>query len=311
MLRAARFYGTKNSVPMHLKHTVVDTLDHSNLVPRTVPPLDAAKMPKGNLMRHVLAQYTSRSPKYCVELSGWQKLLGEQTIKLLKLDTDRIRSGPVAGAIYRDQCKMQAYFEKDVQLSPTASFYYERLGMPQTFFQWFQVTSLHVWMLYVRMRVMPRRYCREYQRKLINGIFDDIDYQLREVLRVNSDRTVNNYKKQFSQQLRGSIFGYDEGFVSGDAELAGALWRNLFHHSTVADMTILEHLVHFVRAQLYVLERMSDMDFAAGVFQFLDPRFRYEPLTESQNDALRELIESTRKESNLAATESRLARDGW
>lgn len=305
-----RGYATK-PVKMHEKHVVVDTKVEENIVPRAVAPLDKNQIPQGSLIKHILNQYKGDTGEYNVPITGWKRFFGENVIKFFNLDMDRIRSGPVAGVLYRDQCKMQAYFEKGSPLSPTAKFYYERLGMPQTFFQWYQITSLHVWMLYVRMRAMPRKYCREYQRKLINGIFDDIDYQLREVIRINSDRTVNKYKKQFNEQLRGSIFSYDEAFLGGDKLLAAALWRNLFEQSSVVDETVLEQLVHYVRAQLYVLDRMSDFDFAAGRFTFLDPRLRYEPLTQQQNEALAELIESARKDPGSVATESKLSRDGW
>lgn len=297
-------------VKRHEKHTVVDTKEIENLVPRAVEPLDSTKIPQGNMLAHILQQYKTDLGQYDVQLSGWKKVLGERMISTFNLDMDRIRSGPVAAVLYRDLCKMQAYFEKGKPISPLADWYYNRLGMPQTYFQWFQITSLHMWMLYVRMRRMPRKYCREYQNKLVNGVFEDIDYTLREVIRVNSDRTVNSYKKRFSEQLRGSVFSYDESMLGGDTVLAGAIWRNLFEQSSEVDVTVIEHLVQYVRAQLYVLDMMSDRDFAAGRFQFLDPRFRYEPLSAAQYAKLDEMIESTRKESKNLASRSKLSREG-
>lgn len=304
-------YSTKaaSKVKMHEKHTVVDTKVAANLLPRAVPPLQ--HLPQGNLIAHILEQYKGDNGKYNRVLPWWQQMLGENMIKFFNLDMDRIRSGPVAGALYRDQCKLQAYFEKEQAMSPTADFYFNRLGMPKTFFQWFQIETLHLWMLYVRMRPMPRRYCREYQQKLVNGVFDDIDYQLREVLRVNSDRTTNNYKKQFSQQLKGSVFSYDEALVAGDTVMASALWRNLFEQSEVVDMTVLNHLVGYVRANLYVLSQMSDSDFAAGLFRFLDVRQTYEPLTEKQNEQLVDMIESARSGEDSLGTRTKLSREGW
>lgn len=296
-------------VKMHEKHTMVDTKEEENLVPRSVPPLKT--LPQGNLISHILDQYKGDNGKYHRNLSWWQQVLGEKVIKVFNLDMDRIRSGPVAGALYRDQCKYQAYFEKGAPLSPTADFYFNKLGMPSTFFQWYQIEILHVWMLYVRMRAMPRKYCREYQQKLVNGVFDDIDFQLREVLRVNSDRTTNNYKKQFSQQLKGSVFSYDEALTGGDTILASALWRNLFEQSDLVDLTILDHLVHYIRANLYILSQMSDSDFAAGLFRFLDVRLTYEPLNEGQNNQLTEMIESARKDSSSLGTRTAFSRDGW
>lgn len=294
---------------LHEKHVAVDTTDPANLVARPVSPLP--ELPRANLLAHILQQYKRDSGEFVHPLPAWQKLLGDRVITAFNLDMDRIRAGPVAGAIYRNQCKQQAYFERGVALSPTAAFYFERLGLPQTFFQWYQIEVLHIWMLYVRMRAMPRKYGREYQQKLVNGVFDDIDYQLREVLRVDSDRTVNNYKKQFSQQLRGSVFSYDEALLGGDTVLASALWRNLYAQSAAVELTVLAHLVQYVRANLYVLARMSDVDFASGLFKFLDVRFQYEPLQPDQTRALEELVESTRSGTESPGSRTTLSNDGW
>lgn len=299
----------QKKVKMHEKHTAVDTKEAANLVPHEVAPL--TNVAKGNLISHILEQYKGDNGKYNRKLPWWQQLLGDNVIKMFNLDMDRIRSGPVAGALYRDQCKAQAYFEKSVPLSPTAEFYFERLGMPRTFFQWFQVEVLHVWMLYVRMRAMPRKYGREYQQKLVNGVFDDIDFQLREVIRVNSDRTTNNYKKQFSQQLKGSVFSYDEALLGGDIVLASALWRNLFEQSPVVDMTALEHLARYIRNNIYVMSHMSDMDFAAGLFRFLDVTKTYDPLTPGQEEQLADMIESARKEPHSIGNRTKLSKEGW
>ncbi|GMM52609.1 Cbp3 protein [Starmerella bacillaris] len=291
------------------KHTVVDTTVEENLVATPVAPLTDLKT--ANLITHILHQYKRDNAVFHKEMPAWQSVLGDKVISTFNLDMDRIRSGPVAGSIYRDLCKSQAYFEKDCPMTPSAEFYYKRLGMPQTFFQWFQIEALHIWMLYVRMRVMPRKYCKEYQQKLVNGVFQDIDYQLREVLRVDSDRTTNNYKKQFSQQLRGSVFSYDEAILGGDTVLASALWRNLYAQSDVVDLTVLEHLVQYVRANLYILGNMSDTDFAGGLFQFLDIRYQYEPLSNDQLSKLEKLIESTRNSSNAPGSKTVLSDEGW
>jgi cytochrome b pre-mRNA-processing protein 3 len=271
----------------------------------------AYSAPSGNLKELVLRQYKSDTGVYDVKLPVWQKVLGQNVVKLFNMDMDRVRSGPVAGALFRDMCKTQAFYKEGVELSPTAKFYYETLGMPKSFNQWYQVTVLHVWMLYVRMRALPRQYCREYQQKLVNSLFDDIDYRLREEIKINSDRTVNNYKKGFHEQLRGSIFSYDEGFYLGDTVLAGAIWRNLFDSKRDVDMTHVEQMVHYVRAQLYVLDRISDRDFASGRFSFIDPSLRYQPLTEAEDAEIRRAVELNRLDEKEVTQKSSLSQEGW
>lgn len=247
------------------------------------PRIDELGTQKGDLKAHVLTQLTSLRGEYDKhEMAPWQEALGEKVVSTMNLDIKRIRAGPVAGRMFRDLCKGQAYFVDNAPLSPTAQFWYETLELPKTFQQWFSVTCLHVWMLYVRMRMMPRKYAREYQQKLVNELFQDIDYRLREVIRVHSDRTVNNYKKRFHEQLTGAVFAYDEALALDDFTLGTAIWRNIYESRKDADLRGVEQIVHYVRAQLYVLDRMSDADFEQGRFAFLVPWLRYDPLTPQQ-----------------------------
>jgi cytochrome b pre-mRNA-processing protein 3 len=247
---------------------------------------------KGDLKQHILLQLTATRGEYDKhELPQWQKMVGERVVNTLKLDMEQIRSGPVAGRMFRDLCKGQAFYVENAPLTPTAKFWYETLGLPKTFQQWFSITCLHVWMLYVRMRMMPRKYGREYQQKLVNELFADIDYRLREVIKVHSDRTVNNYKKNFNEQLTGAVFAYDEALGLDDFTLAASLWRNIFESHKDVDVRALEQLVHYVRTQLYVLDRMSDQDFSQGRFTFIEPWLRYEPLTPAQEKELSRAIE--------------------
>lgn len=249
----------------------------------------------GNLKLEILDKYsTIDDSPINIKLPKWQKFLGTGVVRLFGLDMDRIRSGPIAGGYFRDLCEDQAKFSKNGPLTERSKFYYETLKMPQTFNQWYQITILHVWMLFVRMRSLPRAYCREYQQKLVNRIFDDIDFQLRETIKIYSDRRVNMYKKDMSNQLRGSVFAYDEGFVSDDTVLAGAVWRNMFEGRTDVDISEIEQIVHYIRAQLYALDKISDKDFTQGRFSFIDPSKRYEPLTQSEEKDLLEQLEQKR-----------------
>lgn len=80
---------------------------------------------------------------------------------------------------------------------------------------------------FVRMRAMPFKYGRNYQQKLVDRTFSDIELRLFEEMKVNSGRIADQYLKDFNTQLRGAIFAYDEGFATDDGTLATAVWRNL------------------------------------------------------------------------------------
>lgn len=267
------------------------------------------EFPKGDLKKHIISQYKNSIPHFEIDLPAWQKMLGENFIKTFAIDMDKVRSGPVGGRVFRDLCKEQAFYSEEKPLSPRANFYYKTLGLPQTFQQWFQVDALHIWMLYVRMRAMPRKYCREFQRKMINSVFEEIGYRLRQDVKVPSDRAINTYKKQFHDQLRGAIFSYDEGVYTSDAVLAAALWRNLFGSNKEVNMSHLEQMVHYVRTQLWVLERVSDRDFSYGKFGFIEPYYRYDSLSEQDELDIKKIAEECRNTERY--DQSKLSTEGW
>ena len=138
--------------------------------------------------------------------------------------------------------------------------------LPPTFQSWFTVTNLHIWMLTVRFRALPAEHGRHYEQALIDHFFIDIEDRIRNVLQpqgapsapytfetnfyVNPnspspegtsatesdakkkpsrapDRIVTRQMKIFKEQWAGMGLSFDIGLVKGDAEMAGAVWRNL------------------------------------------------------------------------------------
>lgn len=227
------------------------------------------------------------------QLPKVMQAVGEVAITVFRLDMDRIRAGPIAGSVYYAECKRIGLQFQDEQLSDTAKFFYEDLHLPRTFSQWFQITALHTWMLSVRMRAMPFKYGKNYQQKLIDRFFRDMELRLHDEMNVNSSRISDQYLKDYNDQLRGLVCSYDEGFATDDATLASALWRNLFNARTNIDFSHLEAMVKYVREQLYVLSKMSDRDFATGKFKFVPPDQIVNHFTKEQEQ---EMLERAKKE---------------
>ncbi|SCV01198.1 LAMI_0G09956g1_1 [Lachancea mirantina] len=236
--------------------------------------------------RSLLSESKYESKSY--QLPKWKEALGEVVIRGFGLDMDKIRAGPIAGSFYYAQCKEQGLQFENEELSKTAKFFYEDLKLPRTFSQWFQITILHEWILFVRMRAMPFKYGKNYQQKLVDRTFADIELRLFEEMNVNSGRIADQYLKDFNSQLRGAVFAYDEGFYTDDATLAAAIWRNLFGGRKNVDLVHLEAMVKYVRAQLYVLSKMSDREFALGKFRFVPPNEVVVKLTHAQETAMKE-----------------------
>ncbi|CCH58009.1 hypothetical protein TBLA_0A02080 [Henningerozyma blattae CBS 6284] len=249
-----------------------------------------------------LAHSKYESSKY--HLPKWKSAMGEVVINMLKLDMDRVRAGPVAGSYYYMLCKEQGLQYDDEELSESCKFFYESLNLPRTFSQWFQITILHEWILFTRMRAMPFKYGKNYQQKLVDRTFLDIERRLFEEMNVKSGRIVDQYLKDFNTQLRGAVFAYDEGFFTDDATLATALWRNLFGGRKNIDMVQLEAIVRYVRSQLYVLSKMSDREFAKGNFKFVPPNEVVERLTPEQENKLKQsIIKKYETETDLLPSE--------
>lgn len=83
----------------------------------------------------------------------------------------------------------------------------------------------------------------------------------------------NRYLKDLFLQWRGLMAAYDEGLVKGDAELAGAVWRNLFKGDEEVDWVKVAEVVAFIRKSVKLLGEveLSDINIAiskeGGLFQ--------------------------------------------
>lgn len=123
------------------------------------------------------------------------------------------------------------------------------------------MTNLHIWLLTVRLRALPKGQGQYYTQALIDHFFIDIEDRVRAVLQppikptepytfaspfyVNPnaptstadgkpksrirapDRLVTQQMKIFKEQWAGMGLSFDLGLVQGDMEMAGAVWRNL------------------------------------------------------------------------------------
>ncbi|AMD21382.1 HER103Cp [Eremothecium sinecaudum] len=264
------------------------SLVHNNTL--KLKPLDFTNNAPVNPKKKSPLLSTSKYESATYELPKWKEALGEIVIRAFGLDMDRIRAGPIAGSYYYALCKEQGLQYENEPLSDTAKFFYEDLKLPRTFSQWFQITALHEWILFVRMRAMPFKYGSNYRQKLVDRTFSDIETRLFDEMNVRSTRISDQYLKDFHAQLSGLVFAYDEGFFTDDACLAAALWRNLFGGRKNVDFVHLEAMVKYVRSQLYVLSKMSDREFALGGFKFVPPNESVEVLTAEQEAEMKERV---------------------
>jgi len=101
--------------------------------------------------------------------------------------------------------------------------------LARTYQTWFQTTNLHVWLLTARYRALPPSHGRSYVQELVNHFFLDVEHRMRFTLGHKApERVIKDYMKEMRDQWSGAGVSFDLGLVGSDAELSGAVWRNVF-----------------------------------------------------------------------------------
>ena len=135
----------------------------------------------------------------------------------------------------------------DVHSQPSQhAFFYDsdKCALPETFQTWFTVISLHAWLLSVRFRALPPPNGHYYLVALQSAFFKDVDLRMRDALAVSHpskkdtmvpapERMIKKYMTMYREQWHGLHLALDMALAKqdpteADAELAAALWRNIF-----------------------------------------------------------------------------------
>nr|XP_033770435.1 ubiquinol-cytochrome-c reductase complex assembly factor 1 isoform X1 [Geotrypetes seraphini] len=134
--------------------------------------------------------------------------------------------------------------------------FFDRCCLPDTLNSWFLVTQLHVWMCLVRLKQEGRagKYMCRY---VVYVMWEDVT-QRGKVMGIDSV-ALKNSMRVMMENFYAAVFGYDEGILSDDRVLAGALWRNLFNKQC-EDPRHLEFMVEYVRKQMQYLDSLVGED---------------------------------------------------
>lgn len=149
-----------------------------------------------------------------------------------------------------------------------AEEFFKHFKLPDTVFSFFLVVELHVWMCQARsMADGPEG--RKLRNEISERMWQDWDTRLKRV-----DLNAFNQRKGILQDLlfhqQGAMISYDEGLLSDDKTLAGALWRTLYSKSPIDPETI-EMAVRYVRTQMNHLRSIGPREWC------LDGRFDWAP----------------------------------
>lgn len=144
----------------------------------------------------------------------------------------------------------------------------KEFALPDTFNTWFRITELHIWMCMVRL-AREGKEGMFVRNKLMQFMWLDVDKRTRKLGDGTSFTSRREGILNIGAHFKATLFAYDEGLLSDDTVLAGALWRNFFEMDC-KDVTHLENLVHYVRKQLQYLELQdSSSVIKDGLIKFL------------------------------------------
>ncbi|KAF2675552.1 hypothetical protein BT63DRAFT_41540 [Microthyrium microscopicum] len=151
-----------------------------------------------------------------------------------------------------------------------SGWWFDALGLPKTFNTWATVCMLHMWMLKVRIRQLPKKMCDHWSDLLTNHFFWEAERTMDFVHKIDaSDRRKS--LEAYSQIWRGTVVAYDEGLIKGDDVLAAAVWRQLFNADANVDPLKIALVTAYVRREVARLGRIEDEVLARGYVGFGEP----------------------------------------
>lgn len=151
--------------------------------------------------------------------------------------------------------------------------FFDVFNMPNTFNSWFLVTELHVWMLLLRAMAEGSESGEDgrfLRNCIVEAMWADVNTRAKK-LGANNPSGTRAQIEILSEQFQAALITYDEGIMSDDKVLAGALWRRFFERKC-DDYFLLEGLVSYVRQQVKMLDSLDREKF------IIKPKIQWIPL---------------------------------
>jgi len=144
-------------------------------------------------------------------------------------------------------------------------------GLAPGFAAWAHVSFVHLWVVVVRLRLLPAGAAPTWQQHLTDHFFARAERAMDVVHGITVARVRARYLKDLFEQWRGVIAAYDEGLVKGDAVLAAAVWRNVFGGKEDVDPVRLAMVVSYLRREVARVARLPEHVIASGRIGFGNP----------------------------------------
>jgi len=144
--------------------------------------------------------------------------------------------------------------------------FFETFDMPDTFYSWFLVAELHIWLLGARL-MNEGDSGRAVRNSMVEALWLDCDNRAKAIGDMATSVRTKNIAA-IAEEFQATLFIYDEGLLGNDMQLANALWRRFFlsmkefdnETGPLPDPEKLLLLVNYVRRVAHYLDTTDAID---------------------------------------------------
>lgn len=167
----------------------------------------------------------------------------------------------------------------DCSQGPKILDFFRILDLPDTYYSWFLVTELHVWMMGTRLKSAPdARQAITMRNALVETLWTDAEARAK-LIGGQSRKIRRRQMLLLAEEFNAAMFFYDHGLAGTDMDLATAL-NIRFYGNAAADIEKLNILVSYVRRTVCVLDHI-DMDMLTSL-----KTFKWLPLIEEGEESV-------------------------
>lgn len=155
--------------------------------------------------------------------------------------------------------------------------FFTQFDMPDSFYSWFLVTELHIYMVSVRLLADEAQEGLMIRNAMIESWWMDCEHRIKQLGYIQRDAKRSGIKTIF-EEFQADIFIYDEGLLGDDKRLANAVWRRFFLGAE-PDPEKIAKLVSYIRRTMTVLDHIprNQLHFSNGI--------KWLPLTPTESDS--------------------------
>lgn len=177
------------------------------------------------------------------EVAKDESLVKRVLRKIPFLDFDKIKIKSSGYFLYENIADQLDYID-----------FFEKFDLPDTFYSWFVITELHIWMLSARAMAEGDNG-QVLRNSMFEALWADVAKRTKELGAVNPAAT-REHIRELSEELQAALIAYDEGLQSDDTVLAGAIWRRFYQKEFAAPHHV-EELVRYIRKHISLLDNLS------------------------------------------------------